>query len=561
MADMTSHYRHRRLYDPAAAFPTPIEPGEIAINSANRQIAVGDADPASPGASKPLIGVRFFDVKAKYAANEFVVQAGGLYRAKAAISPGAFNASQWDLYNIESASKAYADAGDADLNSAYQQADAALQADINTRVLRSGDTMAGPLSVPPPTDPTHATTKLYVDQQIAAGGLVTLPASSITYTPTGAVSSTNVQAAISELDAEKTPYLSPAFTGTPTAPSPPASDNSQKLATTAWVQNYTVPYVTSYVTGQFSSNAGISVPLMDGVAAVGSSVKFARDDHRHPSDTSRAPLDSPAFTGNPTAPTQGPSDNSTKVATTAFVTNKFAGVGGFAPLNSPAFTGNPTAPTAGAGDNDTSIATTAFVQAAVANVAQSTIATPVQYVGGATPVSVPAGAHKCEVILVGGGGGGAAGAGGGGGAALMFAFTGLTPGLTMNLSIGAPGANGNPGGATVLSAGTQAIGTLTAGGGGGAAVGGGPVGGVSSGGQLNFNGSNAVAFTTQIDGNNYAINLSGSAGAGFGEGGKSSSRDGLLASPTGYGAGGAANDFSGGAGQGTQGIAIFRWFP
>lgn len=37
-----------------------------------------------------------------------------------------------------------------------------------------------------------------------------------------------------------------------------------------------------------------------------------------------------------------------------------------APLDSPAFTGNPTAPTAAADDNDTSIATTAFVRAAMA---------------------------------------------------------------------------------------------------------------------------------------------------------------------------------------------------
>lgn len=43
-----------------------------------------------------------------------------------------------------------------------------------------------------------------------------------------------------------------------------------------------------------------------------------------------------------------------------------ADVSGAAPLASPAFTGNPTAPTPTAGDNDTSIATTAFVTAAVA---------------------------------------------------------------------------------------------------------------------------------------------------------------------------------------------------
>jgi len=71
----------------------------------------------------------------------------------------------------------------------------------------------------------------------------------------------------------------------------------------------------------------------------------------------KAPKDSPALTGNPTAPTQTSSDNSTKLATTAFVKAQ-----GYAALASPAFTGNPTAPTPTASDNDTSIATTAFVK-------------------------------------------------------------------------------------------------------------------------------------------------------------------------------------------------------
>lgn len=43
-----------------------------------------------------------------------------------------------------------------------------------------------------------------------------------------------------------------------------------------------------------------------------------------------------------------------------------AATGGGAPLASPSFTGNPTAPTPSFGDNDTSIATTAFVQAVFA---------------------------------------------------------------------------------------------------------------------------------------------------------------------------------------------------
>jgi len=74
-----------------------------------------------------------------------------------------------------------------------------------------------------------------------------------------------------------------------------------------------------------------------------------------------APLASPALTGNPTAPTQSPGDNSTKIATTAYVDAADALK---APLASPALTGTPTAPTQSPGDNSTKIATTAFVTAA-----------------------------------------------------------------------------------------------------------------------------------------------------------------------------------------------------
>jgi hypothetical protein len=75
-----------------------------------------------------------------------------------------------------------------------------------------------------------------------------------------------------------------------------------------------------------------------------------------------APLNSPNFTGVPTAPTPALNDNSTKIATTAFVKGQ-----NYATLNSPAFTGVPTAPTAAAGTNTTQLATTAFVTAAFAN--------------------------------------------------------------------------------------------------------------------------------------------------------------------------------------------------
>src|SRR6478736_1997558 len=70
-----------------------------------------------------------------------------------------------------------------------------------------------------------------------------------------------------------------------------------------------------------------------------------------------APLDSPAFTGVPTAPTAAVNTNTTQLATTAFVKGQ-----GYAPLASPSFTGTPVAPTASSSTNTTQLATTAMVQ-------------------------------------------------------------------------------------------------------------------------------------------------------------------------------------------------------
>ena len=63
-----------------------------------------------------------------------------------------------------------------------------------------------------------------------------------------------------------------------------------------------------------------------------------------------------------TALTQATSDNSTKIATTAYVKNQ-----AYATIASPNLTGIPTAPTPGSGDNSATLATTAFVKTAVTN--------------------------------------------------------------------------------------------------------------------------------------------------------------------------------------------------
>lgn len=119
--------------------------------------------------------------------------------------------------------------------------------------------------------------------------------------------------------------------------------------------------------GASGGTPGSNLPLMDGTASAGSATPYSREDHVHPTDTSRAPLASPVFTGDPQAPTPATADNDTSVATTAFVKAQ-----GYATLASPTFTGDPKAPTPLTADNDTSIATTAFVKAQ----GYSTLASP-----------------------------------------------------------------------------------------------------------------------------------------------------------------------------------------
>jgi hypothetical protein len=72
----------------------------------------------------------------------------------------------------------------------------------------------------------------------------------------------------------KANIASPTFTGVPAAPTAAANTNSTQLATTA------------FVLGQ----AGVASPLMDAASAVvGTSLRYAREDHVHPVDSSRAP--------------------------------------------------------------------------------------------------------------------------------------------------------------------------------------------------------------------------------------------------------------------------------
>lgn len=213
---------------------------------------------------------------------------------------------------------------------------------------------------------------------------------------------------------------SPAFTGTPTAPTAAPGTNTTQLATTAFVA------------------------------------------------TSFAPLASPALTGTPTAPTATGGTSTTQLATTAFVASAITPL---APLASPALTGTPTAPTAAAGTSTTQLATTAFVQ----GIAPGRLLN-VQTITSTQVYTPTAGTNSIIADIIGGGG-----AGGGavatsaaqcsvasGGASGSWARSRITSGFSgVTVTIGAAGTGAS--GAAGSAGGTSSFGGLISapGGGGG----------------------------------------------------------------------------------------------
>lgn len=225
--------------------------------------------------------------------------------------------------------------------------------------------MTGTPTVPtaaPGTATTQAASTAFVGAAIAAnagvvtfngrGGAVTLTASDV-------------------VSAGGAPTVSPAFTGSPTAPSPIVSDNSSAIATTAYVNNYAAQNLVLSFNGR---RGAVTLSLSDITSAGG------------------APITSPTFLGTPAAPTAAPGTSTTQLATTAFVENAVTAAAsgvvswngrsgvvtmtladvtsiGGAPLLSPALTGTPTAPTASAGTSTTQLATTAFVATAISDMA------------------------------------------------------------------------------------------------------------------------------------------------------------------------------------------------
>lgn len=127
------------------------------------------------------------------------------------------------------------------------------------------------------------------------------------------VSADNLKTAVERsgaLDAYA-PLASPALTGTPTAPTAEQGDSSTTLATTA--------FVNAAILRLIGAAPGALDTLEELANALGDDPNFATTMTNLIAE--KAPLDSPALTGTPTAPTPESGDSSTKIATTAFVSD------------------------------------------------------------------------------------------------------------------------------------------------------------------------------------------------------------------------------------------------
>lgn len=115
----------------------------------------------------------------------------------------------------------------------------------------------------------------------------------------------------------KAPLASPALTGTPTVPTAAPGTNTTQAASTA--------YVEAAVAAAGGGDALTANPLSQFAATTSAQLRGVLSDE---TGTGAAVFaDSPALTGNPTAPTASPGDNDTTIATTAFVTAAVAAGG------------------------------------------------------------------------------------------------------------------------------------------------------------------------------------------------------------------------------------------
>ena len=118
------------------------------------------------------------------------------------------------------------------------------------------------------------------DASTTVKGAVQLTDSTSSTSTTTAATPNSVKT-VADSDALKAPLASPALTGTPTTTTATVDTNTTQIASTA------------FVLGQAST----TTPLVDGTATIGSATTYARANHIHPTDTTRAAVSGATFTG------------------------------------------------------------------------------------------------------------------------------------------------------------------------------------------------------------------------------------------------------------------------
>ncbi|ENH3365229.1 tail fiber protein, partial [Escherichia coli] len=119
----------------------------------------------------------------------------------------------------------------------------------------------------------------------------------------------------------KAPLASPAFTGTPTAPTAAQGTNSTQIANTAFVK--------AAITALINGAPGTLDTLKEIAAAINNDPNFSTTINN--ALALKAPLASPALTGIPTAPTAAQGTNNTQIATTAYVRAAISALVGSSP--------------------------------------------------------------------------------------------------------------------------------------------------------------------------------------------------------------------------------------
>lgn len=172
-----------------------------------------------------------------------------------------------------------------------------------------------------------------------------------------AIRTRNLHERLTEAESEKASLDSPILTGTPTAPTAIAGTNNTQIANTAFVK--------AAIAALIDSAPGAMDTLNELAAALGDDPNFSATVINALATKLNRTFDNISDAAQARAALGLGAVALLASISIANVSGLQSALDAKSPLASPALTGNPTAPTAASGNNTTQLATTAFVQAAI----------------------------------------------------------------------------------------------------------------------------------------------------------------------------------------------------